>query len=304
LGIRSSPRRNCLFITDFELEKVALIIVTFNRLDTLKMNLDHIRKQSRKPDYVLIVENGSNDGTLEYLTNQSEFDFLPMGQNIGWSGGLDIGMREANRKWGVDFFWLMDDDSFPSPMVLESLLNASRSISENAIIGLEGYIFKKGIPRRQEANEGLISVDFVLVDNALVPKKLMEVVGTPDPDYFIMAEDYEYCQRAKRNGFQVFLLCSKGKLVNRLHLGSQASSKSLIWRGYYQSRNHIFVLRDQFSWKGLMGYINRQLRFIIHAMIFGKTPIQTVKYRLMGIWDGIINKRGKTIDPLTLKRTF
>lgn len=304
MGIRSSPLRNCLFITDFELEKVALIIVTFNRLDTLKMNLEHIRKQSRKPDYVLIVENGSNDGTLEYLTNQSEFDFLPMGQNIGWSGGLDIGMREANRKWGVDFFWLMDDDSFPSPRVLENLLIASRSISENAIIGLEGYIFKKGIPRRQEANEGLISVDFVLVDNALVPKKLMEVVGTPDPDYFIMAEDYEYCQRAKRNGFQVFLLCSNEKLVNRLHLGSQASSKSLIWRGYYQSRNHIFVLRDQFTWKGLLGYINRQLRFIAHATIFGKTPVQTVKYRIMGIWDGIINKRGKTIDPLTLKRIF
>ena len=286
------------------MKKVALIIVTFNRLDTLKKNLDHIRRQTRKPDYVLIVENGSNDGTLEYLRNQSEFDFVLMGQNIGWSGGLDKGMREANRKWGVDFFWLMDDDSFPSPRVLESLLSATQPIGENSIIGLEGYIFKNGIPRRQEPMEGFIPVDFVLVDNALVPKKLMEVVGTPDPDYFIMAEDYEYCQRAKRNGFQVFLLCSKEKLVDRLHLGSQASSKSLIWRGYYQSRNHIFVLRDQFSWKGLMGYINRQFRFIIHAMIFGKTPFQTVKYRLMGIWDGIINKRGKTIDPLTLKRIF
>lgn len=302
MGFGSLPLKNCLFTIDFDLETVALIIVTFNRLDTLKKNLDHIRNQTRQPDYVLIVENGSNDGTLEYLRNHSEFDFLPMGQNMGWSGGLDLGMRKVSQKWDVDFFWLMDDDSFPSPKVLESLLAASVLVGKNAIIGLEGYIFKKGIPKRQEANEGIIPVDFVLVDNALVPRKLMEKVGTPDPDYFIMAEDYEYCQRAKRYGFQVFLLCSKENLVKRLHLGSQASSKSLIWRGYYQSRNHIFVLRDQFTWKGLMGYINRQLRFIIYAMIFGKTPILTVKYRLMGIWDGIINKRGKTIDPLTMKR--
>lgn len=286
------------------MEKVALIIVTFNRLETLKMNLAHIRNQTRKPEYVLIVENGSDDGTLEFLKNQNEFEFLAMNQNIGWSGGLDKGIRKARENWGVDFFWLMDDDSFPSPQVLESLVAASLLIGENAIIGLEGYIFKYGIPRKQETSVGIIPVDFVLIDNALVPKKLIEIVGTPDPDYFIMAEDYEYCQRVKRKGFEVFLLCSKEKLVNRLHLGSQPSSKSLLWRGYYQSRNHIFVLRDQFTLKGLLGYFNRHLRFIIYGIIFGKTPIQTVKYRMMGIWDGIINKRGKTIDPVTLKRIF
>lgn len=286
------------------MEKVALIIVTFNRLDTLKKNLDHIRLQVRKPDYVLIVENGSNDGTVEYLENQDEFDFILNRDNIGWSGGLDIGMREASQKWEIDFFWLMDDDSFPSPAVLESLLISIHNIEKPAIIGLKGYNLKKGIPRNNRMKQGLNLVDFVLVDNALVPKEIMERIGTPDPDFFIMAEDYEYCQRAKRNGFQVYLLSSQEELVNRLHLGSQSSSKSLIWRGYYQSRNHIFVLRDQFTFKALFGYINRQLRFIIHALLFGKTPFKTVKYRLMGVWDGIINKRGKTIDPLTLKRIF
>lgn len=286
------------------MEKVAVIIVTFNRIDTLRKNLDHIRLQERKPDYVLIVENGSNDGTVEYLENQDEFDFILNRDNIGWSGGLDIGMRLAIQKWGFDFFWLMDDDSFPSPKVLLSLLAAQNKIEQPGIIGLKGYNLIKGIPRDHNMSEGLNLVDFVLVDNALVPKKIMESIGTPDPDYFIMAEDYEYCQRAKRNGFQVYLLSSAKHLVNRLHLGSQSSSKSLIWRGYYQSRNHIFVLRDQFTFKALFGYINRQLRFIVHALLFGKTPLKTVKYRLMGIWDGILNKRGKTIDPVTLKRIY
>lgn len=286
------------------LEKVALIIVTFNRLETLKKNLDHIMNQKRQPDFVLIVENGSNDGTVEFLKAQNEFEYLLNGENIGWSGGLDKGMRFACQKWEIDFFWLMDDDSLPSPSVLESLLSASHSIAEPAIIGLKGYNLKNGIPRIIGMSEGINSVDFVLVDNALVPKIIMESIGTPDPDFFIMAEDYEYCQRAKRNGFKVYLLFSPTNLVNRLHLGSQPSSKSLIWRGYYQSRNHIFVLRDQFTLKGLLGYINRQLRFIIHALLFGVTPVQTIKYRLMGVWDGIRNKRGKTIDPLTLKRVL
>jgi GT2 family glycosyltransferase len=285
-------------------EKVALIIVTFNRLDTLKKNLEHIRKQNRIPDYVLIVENASSDGTAEWLKEQNEFEYLLNNENIGWSGGLDLGMTLASKKWDVDFFWLMDDDSFPSHGVLESLIRSANSINDPSIIGLKGYNLRKGIPRNSGMSIGLIEVDFVLVDNALIPKKIMESIGTPDPDYFIMAEDYEYCQRAKRYGFQVFLLNLKENIVNRLHLGSQPSSNSLIWRGYYQSRNHIFVLRDQFTWKGLFGYMNRQFRFILHAFLFGKTPLLTVKYRFMGIWDGVLNKRGKTIDPVTLKRIF
>lgn len=282
--------------------RVALIIVTFNRLETLKKNLGFVRSQKRKPEYVVIVENGSTDGTIEFLDSQKEFDFLPMGENIGWSGGLDEGMKYAREKWNPDFYWLMDDDSFPNSIVLSTLMSKLLEQSEPGIMGLIGCNFKYGMPYVPNPSPEVREVDFVLVDNALISKEVVEKIGNLDPGYFIMAEDYEYCKRAKKNGFKVWLWRDGDELVERLHLGSQLSSRSIIWRGYYHSRNHILVLRDYPSFKDALGYIHRHGKFILHAIFFGKNKWEVVKFRLMGIWDGIRGIKGKRVDPLTLKR--
>lgn len=281
---------------------VALVIVTFNRLDTLKKNLDYIRNQTRKPDHVLIVENGSNDGTIEFLVSQTEFDYLLVGSNIGWSGGLDEGMKYSRSNWNPDYYWLMDDDSFPSADVLKTLLTKIGEQNEPGIMGLIGCNFKNGIPIVPNASKYVREVDFVLVDNALISKPVVEKIGNLDPGFFIMAEDYEYCKRAKANGFNVWLWRDEQEMVERLHLGSQVSSRSVIWRGYYHSRNHILIIKEYPSIKEILGYIHRHGKYIIHAFLFSKDRWQILKFRFMGIWDGLRGVKGKVIDPVTLKR--
>ncbi len=281
---------------------IALIIVTYNRLETLKQNLEHVGNQSKPPDAIIIVNNNSTDGTADYLDSRHDLITLHQQGNIGWSGGLEIGMKYAHRHYDPDYYWLMDDDSFPGPNTLALLFEQIEKLQKPSIIGLLGYTFRHGMPVLPEPSDELKMVDFVLVDNALISKEVVKVAGYLDPDFFIMAEDYEYCKRARHHGFDVWLYHTGEELVNRLHLGSQIFSKPTLWRGYYHTRNHILTLKKFFSWKDFFGFLNRHTRIILYALIFAKDRKIRVKLRLMGLWDGILGRGGKLVDPMTLKR--
>ena len=50
--------------------KIGVVLVTYNRLDKLKIALESYNKQSIKPQYVLVVNNNSTDNTSQ---NQPAF---------------------------------------------------------------------------------------------------------------------------------------------------------------------------------------------------------------------------------------
>ncbi|MBB6327825.1 GT2 family glycosyltransferase [Algoriphagus iocasae] len=279
---------------------VTAIIVTYNRLNILKQNLTCVLGQNIVPNNVIIVDNGSNDGTVEFLESLKleNVSNIFLQNNIGFGGGLAEGMNKAIVDFDPDYFWLLDDDSFPENDLLEYLLNQSQIIGMDGVFGLSGYIHSNGIPKRP--NKGVTNfteVDFVLVDNALISKNVVKKAGVVSGEFFMMCEDYEFSLRARENGFPVFLLFPSEPLVKRMHLGSQSSSRTLIWRGYYHTRNHILILKKYYSTKKLLGYINRHSKIILHALIFGPYRFEKVKFRLLGIKDGLLDVKGKTLDP-------
>jgi len=285
-------------------DRVTLILVTYNRLEILKKNLNHVRGQFRKPDHVLIVNNASSDGTSQFLKGQKEFDFIEMESNQGFGSGLHFGVKEAINKWSPEYFWLMDDDSFPNPAVLSSLYETMVDQKISGILGLTGFKIKFGIPRTVDSNKSIEESSFVLVDNALVSSDAFKQSGNFSCDFFMMCEDYEFCLRLRKHGFFVGVLNSESAIVDRKHLGSQVDSHNLIWRGYYHSRNHLMILKGFFSFQALFFYFYRQTKYLIHSSLFGKNRWLRTKYRLLGILDGFKNVKGKTIDPVTLKRIY
>lgn len=282
--------------------KTALILVTLNRLEVLSKNLEYIRNQERNPDYILIVDNGSTDETPNFLRNQNEYEYLLKDENTGFGAGLHLGIAFALEKWNPDYFWLMDDDSFPNSNVLSSLLDASIKFGIEGVLGITGFLVKNGIPRPVETDQTITQADFVLVDNALISAKVIEKAGNFSCDFFMMCEDYEFCFRAKKHGFFVGVLNSESAKVDRKHLGSQTNSTSLIWRGYYHSRNHLLILKEYFSFPTMFFYLYRQCKFLVHSSLFGKNRWLRTKFRILGIIDGLKNVKGKSIDPITLKR--
>jgi rhamnopyranosyl-N-acetylglucosaminyl-diphospho-decaprenol beta-1,3/1,4-galactofuranosyltransferase len=50
--------------------KIIAVIVTFNRLSLLKKCISAVTQQSRKPDEIIVINNGSTDGTESWLSQQ------------------------------------------------------------------------------------------------------------------------------------------------------------------------------------------------------------------------------------------
>lgn len=105
--------------------KIAAVIVTYNRLYLLKEVLEAFDNQTRVPDYIIIVNNASTDGTEAFLEEwkkteikgQTKFVITPE-ENLGGSGGFYIGTERA-LSLDADWVWVSDDDAIPDRDVFE-----------------------------------------------------------------------------------------------------------------------------------------------------------------------------------------
>src|SRR4028119_2142102 len=101
--------------------KIIAVIVTYNRLALLKKCIAGVQQQSRRPDGILVINNSSTDGTVEWLATQ-EVTVVTQ-PNLGGAAGFSTGIKEAYKR-GADWIWLMDDDTIPTSSALEKLTNA------------------------------------------------------------------------------------------------------------------------------------------------------------------------------------
>lgn len=286
---------------------VCVIIVTYNRLEVLKKSLDFARSQDYQPSLIVIVNNNSNDGTGAYLESYNDstrIKVVNLPHNVGYAGGIARGMSAAGFQGRFNYFWIMDDDSLYNKHALQNLVK-NIQIGNFDILGLNEKhgLFSSNILRHSKINpatEHPKEVDSILIDGSLLKSSAAEKIGYPDEKFFMMCEDDEYCFRIKKNGLKVGVI-DIGK-IDRLQLGGSVKfSKSTLWRGYYQSRNSILILKEYFSFSRLWGCIFRQSKFLIAAIFFAPDRIIRVKFRLKGIWHGLKGIDGKTLDPTSLK---
>ena len=98
---------------------VIAVVVTYNRLDLLKRNIQCLR-ENEPISTIIVVNNGSTDGTPQWLDSQTDLHVIHQ-ENVGGSGGFYTGIDAAYRL-NADWIWCMDDDVFPRPDCLKLLL--------------------------------------------------------------------------------------------------------------------------------------------------------------------------------------
>ena len=99
--------------------KILAGVLTYNRLNLLKRCLLNIRNQSLKPTNILVINNGSTDGTEEYL-NQNK-DIIKINKNKSGSAEGWFEMINYALIYNYDYIWMMDDDGYPAFNSLEKL---------------------------------------------------------------------------------------------------------------------------------------------------------------------------------------
>ena len=283
-------------------KRVCAIVVTYNRLETLKTAVAHILAQTVAPTEIVIVDNNSTDGTQEYLQSlngQNSIHCIFMESNTGSAGAIAKGMTYGLSQNAFDYFWILDDDTFYAPHALKDLIENIEQ-TQFVMLGLHGANFKMGTKVHADPNKKLQEVDYTMIDGAIIKADVVKKVGPLAEEFFMMCDDHEYSIRIRKNGYKIGVL--KNGADNRQLLGGGGQfTRATLWRNYYSARNHTFIIKKHFSFVEFMAYTYHQAKLLLTAAVLAPDRFKRVKFRLLGIWHGIRGVGGRTLDPGTLK---
>jgi GT2 family glycosyltransferase len=175
---------------------VTAVVVTYNRLELLKRCVDKLKNQSRKPETVLVINNGSTDETKNWLDQQDDVISIHQ-ENVGSAGGQKRGLMEAV-KLGVEWVWMMDDDGYPEERCLEELLKVAESGCDYVspcLYSDEGICHSPNVYKHTFSNV----LDFIggPFNGILISSKVPKYCGYPNEDFFIWGEEFEYIDRLR-----------------------------------------------------------------------------------------------------------
>ena len=289
---------------------IGIVLVTYNRLQLLKKTLICYENQTYLPQYILVVNNNSSDGTKEWLEEwvsapgKTIRKVLHLSKNTGGSGGFYAGLVEAI-KFNSEWIWVADDDAFPEPQALSELINFqknNRGLVDNAValcsvIYDENRNFVLGHRCRlkytplgasespvklSEYNKEYFSVDFFSFVGSAIRTSAIKKVGFPKKEYFIYHDDYEYALRIGKKGSIICVTSSKVQ-----HPGNTPISRDVSWRDYYSTRNVLLMNKEHL---GKFSYYGRAIRRMLTAIKSGN--LLKIKVFYQAIRDAHNNKTG------------
>ncbi|TIC87896.1 glycosyltransferase [Nocardioides sp. GY 10113] len=269
-------------------QRVAVVVVTYNRADLLRGMLAGLAGLERPADAVFVVDNASTDHTRAVLEASELAGLVPIHaeENLGGAGGFHRGVRAAYDA-GYDVMWLMDDDVVPAPDCLTRLLEAEgdcliavREDQSGALVEKAATRFDLRNPLSVRPKTSSVETTYgersampptVPVENAafegfLVRREVVERIGFPDPSYFIFYDDVDYVVRARRAGFSVNAV-RDAVLVRQLDFNQQHDLAG--WKGYYMYRN-LFAVHFRYGENALV----RAKPWLIAGAVAALSPVR------------------------------
>lgn len=240
---------------------VSAIIPTWNRADLLRSILSNLESQTRKPDEIIVVDNGSTDGTAVVLR---EFSVVPIvfRENRGFAVAVNEGILKASGDWVL----IVNNDVVLEPNWLEVLLSSAER--ENAafavgkllrpdsqqidgsfdLISRAAYAWRSGYGKP----DGPIwsqrrRIFFAPMTAALFRKAVFDQIGTLDTRFESYYEDVDVGVRCALAGLEgIYDPAAVARHMSKTTLGRSAA------RVYYlTARNQIFVIARYYSTKTL-----------------------------------------------------
>ena len=135
--------------------KTSIIILTYNKMDYTKKCIESIRKYTDKGSYeIIVVDNASTDGTIEWLKGQGDIIKIFNKENLGFPKGCNQGIEIAQ---GSEIL-LLNNDVIVTPMWLEQMLEALYSSEKVGAVGpVTNYAHGQEIPVTYQNEAEMVS---------------------------------------------------------------------------------------------------------------------------------------------------
>lgn len=309
--------------------RILVLILNWKRKDDTKRCLLSLQKITSCPFTPLVLDNGSEDGTMEMV--EKEFPGTPClqnGENLGFAEGNNRGLR-----WGLqkkyDWFFLLNNDAIVDPEILSSFLQAHREDPSRKILGAKLYSLEN--PRKLEHAGGYWSeekgnffsygqgaiddgvsfcttreVDYACGAALFVHRDVFETVGLFEPKFFLFWEEVDFCTRAKRGGFSTWFV-PNAKVWHALSssfTGGKPHTHYFWWRNrlLWIERNCSPSQKKDLYKRVIVPEIKKLLRHYLLKALMRKSPEKRALAKA-GLWGIFHFFRGKFGNcPATLAR--
>jgi GT2 family glycosyltransferase len=277
----------------------AVVIVSWNGRRLLDACLEGVFAQTTPPDLVLLVDNGSTDGSVEHLRERwPAVRVIALGRNAGVAAGNNVGIRAALDA-GARYVLLLNNDADMRAPALAELRNALDEAGEGAWAAAPKILYRgepgriwsagggfdwwRGLSRDRGSDEPdrgqydePADIDYANTCCLLVRAEAFACVGLMDEAYFMYFDDSDFSARVRRAGGRIRYVPSAGVLHDvQASTGGTADRPSL-FALYYTTRN-----RPRFIRRNAPTHLHR---LVAHAFTIGTRMIRIGQALAAGRW--------------------
>jgi rhamnosyltransferase len=278
-----------------------IVMVTYNPDAGLEARIDSIRRQA---DSFVIVDNDSEaeglallgvirDGAGIILIRNNENEGIAAALNRGTSWAIDA---------GYSWVLLLDQDTVPSPEMLNGLLTAYNDCpirDKVAIVGsnyIEADAGRLGTPLQLTPSPSWVETPVAITAGSLLSLEAFRLIGPFRVEYFIDCVDMEYCLRVRSKGFKV-IVATTPLMVQKIGKPSRyrlpwrmlALSNHSPMRRYYMIRNHVDLAKTYLVSEPsyVLSSLWERLKSTILVCFLEDDRLLKAWYASLGLFDGL-----------------
>lgn len=298
---------------------VAACIVGFRNADDIVQCVAALDRSTHRPFRVVICENGGETAYRALLaalpTRLSDggvVEILSAPDNPGYAGGFN---RCVEASADAEAWWLVNPDCVPDPGALAAMLarlaigdcdavGGTILLPDGTVQGHGGH-FRPLLARAESIGHGTSgasspdpasvedTMNYILGACILANKRFWTVTGPMRDDYFLYAEEIEWCVRARARGLRLGF--APDALI-RHDQGSTTGSGETVARRpwlpvYLDERNKLHVVRD--TWPLCLPVAAVMALPLIALRYARRGAWSQTRDALAGWWAGLRNERGK-----------
>ena len=242
--------------------KVSIITVNYNQEQVTCDMLQSLRNITWPNVEIFVVDNASARDCSVIKELYPEVNLIKSEVNLGFAGGNNLAIKQATG----DYILLLNNDTIVTPNFLEPLLDSFVRHPEAGIVSPK-IVFYYSDNLVQYAGTNPISpitcrgetVGYMQKNDArfdverethlshgacmMISRETLNKVGLMDENYFMFYEEYDYCERVRQAGFQIFY----NGHSSILHKQSISIGKNSAIKSYYMTRNRLYFSRKNFT---------------------------------------------------------
>lgn len=235
------------------MKKVTIIIPNYNGMQFMEPCMEALRQQTCQDFDILVVDNGSTDGSCEWL-KEHDIPAIYLADNTGFSGAVNVGIQAVKTPYVI----LLNNDTAAEPEYVGALLRAiekskrifsvspkmiqmyHRELMDDAgdMYSIMGWAYQRGVGQEIERYDRPCHIFSACAGAAIYRREVFEEIGYFDELHFAYLEDIDVGYRAKIAGYYN-RYCPQAVVY---HVGSGTSgSKYNSFKVKLAARNNVYL---------------------------------------------------------------